>query len=341
MEKTDVLIAGGGPAGLGLAKKLAEAGVDFILLEEHKDFFQKACGEGLCRRDREHDMTELHGGKAGIANETDTLSIFINSSLLIKVESEAYVLDKTEFEKDMARQAIKKGGEIRMNQRFLSFERTDGWITANPQGIACRCLVGCDGAFSKVREFFGERPSVKAFAIAAYEQKKEEDHDLKFYIGKNVISGGYAWRFPKKDSYNVGVGALRKDIVMPAYRRLFDAEDMKGAFIPSDLPCRTYFEGGILIGDAASQTDAFTGGGINYSLIASKLAADVLAKISRSGGRFSEQNLKEYESLWKKAMYAQLRNSYLLGRFVARTGLTDKDFLLRRLKWVLKTFMKK
>ena len=38
MERHDVAIIGGGIAGLTLAKFLAEYGIDFVLLEEHKDF---------------------------------------------------------------------------------------------------------------------------------------------------------------------------------------------------------------------------------------------------------------------------------------------------------------
>ena len=340
MEKTDMLIIGGGPAGLGLAKNLSEAGVSFILLEEHKDFFQKACGEGLGHEDCGYDIMELYGSKAGIENKINTFSLFLNSKLLISAGLDGFMLDKREFEKEMFRQATNHGGDVRLGQRAVSFERTANGIIARPQDIECKCLVGCDGAFSKTREFFGQKINGMAFAVAAYEKKNEDDHDMKFYIGKDVINRGYAWRFPKKDTYNVGVGSVRKETVMPAYNRLFNAKGVRGAFIPSSMPCRTHFNNGILVGDSAAQTDALTGGGMSYDLICSKLAADVLTKISKTNGQFSEQNLKEYETLWKKAKYKQLRMNKILETLVSGTNIFAHETIAWNLRKLLKLFMK-
>jgi len=335
MEKVDIAIAGGGPAGLNLAKNLAEAGVSFVLLEDHKDFFQKPCGEGLCREGHGFDMIELHGSKAGFENEIKTCTIYLNQEPLKTLEWLGYTLDKQAFEKDMYRQAVKLGGDVRLGQKIEAFERTADGILIKPQGIKCKCLVGCDGVFSKSREFFGQKIVGRVFAVAAYEPKKGKDNDLKMYIGKGVVDRGYAWRFPKKNTYNVGVGSTLKEAVMPSYEKLFKAKGVRGAFIPYGLPCKTYFDSGILIGDSAGQIDSLTGGGIEYSMVASKLAANVLIKLAKAGKPFSEENLKEYETLWRKVIYKSIHTDYMLGRLMMATGIYKHELLLRKMSGVL------
>jgi flavin-dependent dehydrogenase len=335
MEKVDIAIAGGGPAGLTLAKNLAEAGVSFVLLEDHKDFFQKPCGEGLCRVAHGVNMIELHGSKAGFENEIESCTIYINQEPLKTLEWSGYTLDKQAFEKDMYRQAVKSGGDMRLGQKIEAFEKTADGILIKPQGIKCKCLVGCDGTFSKARGFFGQKIEGMVFAVAAYEQKKGKDTDLKLYLGKGIVDRGYAWRFPKKSTYNVGVGSTMKEAVMPSYERLFKAKGPRGAFIPYGLPCKTYFDSGILIGDAAGQADSLTGGGIDYSMIASKLAAGVLIKLAKSGKPFSEENLREYEKLWRKAIYKPIRNDYILGKLLLASGIYKHELLVRKLSGVL------
>ena len=331
LEKVDIAIIGGGPAGLSLAKNLAENKVSFTLIEEDKDFFMKACGEGLPKRVKGYDVLELYGSKVGIENEIETATVYLNSKPIKTSANDSYTIDKRRFEKEMYMQAKRHGGDLRLGQRAISFERTSDGILIKPQNIVCKCLVGCDGTLSKVRDFFGEKVNEKLFAVAAYKPKKEKDTDLKIHVGAKTIPGGYVWEFPKTDFYNVGVGSVNKDVVMESYKRMFDSKDVRGAFIPFSLPCKSYFKNGMLIGDSGSQINALSGGGIDHSLVIAMMASEVLTKISKTGKNFSEENLKRYESRWRKELYLSMLRSYISAKIAISGPVQSNDTILKML----------
>ena len=191
MEKHDIAIIGGGIAGLTLAKFLAEEGMDFILFEEHNDFFMKACGEGIGIKLGEFNFFDLYESKRGIEREVNECII---STKYGKISLPAILLtiNKKEIEKELANQAIKKGADIRIGEKVNSIEKGNNFIL-NPQKIEFKIVVGGDGAFSIVRKYLGiKNPK---FAIGASALIKEIGRDMdKFYIeiGRDIVGYGYA-----------------------------------------------------------------------------------------------------------------------------------------------------
>ncbi|MEA2054280.1 MAG: FAD-dependent oxidoreductase [Candidatus Thermoplasmatota archaeon] len=164
-KKVDVVIIGGGIAGLTLAKFLAEKGIDFILLEEHNDFFQKACGEGIYLELAGYNFFDLYESKEGIEK------IIYNTTISTKYGEIGLYMpiimsDKKSVEKELARQAVTNGGKIVMNSK-VNLITTDGnYLRVIPQNIMGKIVVGADGVNSIVREYMGiARPNI---GIAAY-----------------------------------------------------------------------------------------------------------------------------------------------------------------------------
>ncbi len=332
MEKREIVIVGGGVAGLNLAVSLAKKGVDFTLLEEHSKFYVKVCGEGVSAGNN-LSILELDKSTVGFENEIDCAVLNFPYSRSVMHYGRGYTINKEAFEGELGRQAKALGGDIRMGERVTALERKGSSILVHPQEVLCRCIVGCDGVFSIVRRFFKQSLGRIAFVLSGEVEKEDEDHVIKFFFDKQIVPGGYAWRFPKDKTYNVGLGSLYKATdgkrCLTFLKKGWGAERIRGAYIPLYLPSKTFFKGGILVGDAAPQINYLTGGGINSSVACAKIAGDVLAKIHHQEKEYSEENLKEYENRCKKVLRRlrfQYHTSILAYRSMARSNVYSLMF---------------
>ena len=327
MEKREIVIIGGGVAGLSLARSLAEKNIDFTLLEEHSKFYMKVCGEGVSAGHR-LSIHDLYTSSVGFENKIVGSVLNFPYSRTVNYNGEGYIIDKEVFEGELSRQAEALGGEVRMGERVTTLERKGSSILVHPQEILCRCIVGCDGVFSTVRRFYKQSLGRVAFVLSGEVKKEDEDHIVKFFFDKQIVPGGYAWSFPKDKTYNVGLGSLYKETdgkrCLMFLKNRWEAERIRGAYIPLFLPSKTFFKGGILVGDAAPQINYLTGGGINSSIACARIAGDVLAEIHEQKKEYSEQNLKEYEKRWRKVlrwMRLQYLTSILAYRRMARSDI--------------------
>jgi len=104
---------------------------------------------------------------------------------------------------------------------------------------------------------------------------------------------------------------------------------------------RSYAERVLVIGEAAGQVKATTGGGIYYGLLAARLAAETISTAFATGS-FSAAGLRPYERAWQslladelslglafRKLYGWLGDRQLDGllRYIARNGLKE---LIRR-----------
>jgi digeranylgeranylglycerophospholipid reductase len=320
LEKREIVIVGGGVAGLSLARSLAEKGVDFTLLEEHPKFYMKVCGEGVST-DHRFSIHDLYRSSVGFENKIIGAVLHFPYSKIVKHTGAGYTINKEAFEVELNRQVEVLGGEVRMGERVTALERKGNSILVHPQEILCRCIIGCDGVFSIVRRFFKQSLGRVAFALSGEVEKDDEDHVIKFFFDRQIVPGGYAWSFPKDKTYNVGLGSLYEATdgkrCLMFLKKKWGAERIRGAYIPLYLPSKTFFKGGILIGDAAPQINYLTGGGINSSIACAQIAGDVLAEIHKRKKEYSEKNLKEYEKRWKRAL-RWIRLQYLTSIFAYR-----------------------
>jgi flavin-dependent dehydrogenase len=320
VERCDVAIIGGGIAGLSLGKFLAQRGIPFILFEEHRNFFQKACGEGIIRYTVGHEFYDLYESSAGVEKEVAETVIHTACGSIV-VEMPVLMTDKRAVEREFARQAA-AGGEIRMGEKVATIR--NGVLL--PQEVRPHVIVGADGCFSTVRKYLGLRAVRYGIAAEGHSTDVDFDRDrCHVVMRKDVVRHGYAWYFPKKDGWNIGIGSCNRRGFKSAFRTFRQhnpARGWRGAPIPIDIPTKTYGRNALVVGDAAAHVLGNVGEGIMLSIIAAKIAADVIENAARSN--FSNPDLATYEKRWRTVLWKQLVSSYLGGMLFFKAVATEQ-----------------
>lgn len=323
IEKRDIIILGGGIAGLTLAKYLAEERIDFVLIEKNNKFFKKACGEGITTKLAGYDFFDLYESKKGVERITDDIIISTKYGK-INMNTPNIISNKMEVEEELANQAKRKGARIIMGAKVDQIKKYNNNLLILPQNISSKIIVGADGVNSMVRKYMGiERPDC---GIGASGIRKAETSD-KCYIEfkKDVAPRGYSWFFPKKEVWNIGVGTANPNYFKECFskfkNRFPEIKKWKVDLVPVSMPLKSYSKNTILIGDSAAQVVAVFGDGILPSMICAKIAADELTKIAKND--FKSLNLSTYEKAWQDKLYKTFKEGYIAFNLLSKVYFSD------------------
>ena len=220
------------------------------------------------------------------------------------------------------------------------FERVDGaWSLRDSGGkehFRARVLIAADGAYSRFAKQHGGiqmEPKHYCAGIRAYYKGVEgmdPDNFIELHFLKDLLPG-YFWIFPLPGGMaNVGVG-MRSDVVRKGKinlkQRLFEVieqypalqerfqhaelvDDVRGFGLPLGSKKRPISGAGyLLVGDAASLIDPFTGEGIGNALYSGWFAAKHAAAAIAAGDT-SAEFLRAYD----KEVYGRLWDELKLGR---------------------------
>jgi geranylgeranyl reductase family protein len=224
---TDVIVVGAGPAGSLAAFILASRGIQVTLLE--KTFFPryKVCGGGLTHKILKeipfdlspviettiHDFRFSHNyGHVFTRHSADPLMY-----CTMRGDLDAFLLQK----------AMTAGANVLMGEQVISFIQDESGVTVSTKEktFHSRLLIGAEGVSGIVSRTAGLHADVE-MGLAWEAEVMADAKDLQrfsstVFLDWGTLPGGYAWVFPKKDHFSIGVGGPAKlsKAMLPYYER--------------------------------------------------------------------------------------------------------------------------
>jgi digeranylgeranylglycerophospholipid reductase len=356
----DVLIVGGGPAGLSAAEAAAREGAKVAVLERQKEIGYPVHTSGGSWIE---DMKAL-GIPADLYHPIKHVT-FLSPKREAKfayADPVCCVLDVRGVYQHLASRAIQSGATIHPNSPVEGPIIEDGRVVGvtakdhrNRVGQwRAKVVIDASGFSSTVVTRAGMRQGFKRYGYGAEYDLVAPNYDpdtLYLIMGSQVAPAGYAWAFPRgKGRVRLGVGVIRPDVDEDA-REYLDtfvqrlpslAPDFAGAspieyhtgLFPSEGVVEKFVTDGLVAtGDSAGHGSTLVGEGIRFAIYSGQMAGAVAAEAVRADDS-SAQFLSRYDRQWRARFGREMDISYIVNQRIARW--TDAQWddgmkLLRRL----------
>ncbi|NHJ12185.1 MAG: geranylgeranyl reductase family protein [Candidatus Thorarchaeota archaeon] len=338
----DLIIVGGGPAGASCARRASKLGLDVLVFEKAVHPRRKACGGGLTLRVSESLDFDI---SSVIEREQDGLRLHSPSGIMVenhRKEITGHTVRREDFDHLLLKKAQEAGADVIQNTKVTDVieEASSVSVIVNGERETAKLVVGADGVNSTIARKSGLHERWKDNEIAlTFEASvpmdpadilrisgSSEHHEhifIDIFFGATPL--GYAWAFPKRNEYSLGMGAMVS--VMSNFKESwgrFVHEFEEKYNVECDLSQQTATRiplGGLipnlcskrimLAGDAAGFVAPATGEGIHYAVESGIMAAEVAQGIVE--GR-ADVTTASYAKLCKDTIGKDLR----IGRFLQK-----------------------
>ncbi len=321
--KYDVAIVGAGPIGSFIAKEITSLGYNVVIFEEHGEIGNPSHCSGLFST---HIFDIV--GKIGILHPAKKAIIYAPDGSKLRIGDDrgrGYVVDRVKFDRELAKMAGAKGAEIHLKERVKRVKYPH--IQTSKGEYKAKIIVGADGINSIVRKEMGIRaPKILGAAQIIAPSHLDED-TVEIFLGSSIAPGFFAWRIPLFDNLaKIGLASYKNSWLY--LKRLMKKLKMQplsisGGGIPINTVERTYTRGMLIVGDAAGQVKATSGGGVYPGLMCAKCAINTI-KDALERGDYSENTLKNYEICWRNGIGKELKYASYLHKIY--TKIRDDEF---------------
>jgi 2-polyprenyl-6-methoxyphenol hydroxylase-like FAD-dependent oxidoreductase len=311
----DLIIVGGGPAGMMAGLLFVRAGCDVLVLEKHVDFFRDFRGDtvhpstmeildqlGMLTRFLKRPHSELNSAELRLAGrewKIGDLSHLNTPAPFIAMMPQWDFLD---FLREEAKAF--PGFHLKMEAPVEGFIEEEGRVAGvrltEGEDLRTRLVIAADGRTSIVRtmlplEVLGAPMDVFWFRIP---KSPDEKGGLRGNVERSrllvMIDRGDYWQcaflIPKgaAESYKAkGIDAIRTEVGEAApdldLSQLDEINDLKLLSVALDRLTRWHRPGLLAIGDAAHAMSPIGGIGINLAIQDAVAAANILAKPLAAG----------------------------------------------------------
>jgi geranylgeranyl reductase family protein len=338
----DVIVVGAGPAGCAAAAAVAQAGPQLrVLVVDRADFPRdKPCGDGIAHEvDVElcalgFDVSRIFAGTAAISR------LALRSPGGVRVHRPmrypVHVVPRRVFDARLVGEVRDRGIEVRRHP-VRRVEVVAGGVRLDST-LHARVLIGADGAESVVRRSLAPpgrgrpgRGRPVALAIRGYAIEPPELAGSQFITMTDRHWPAYAWSFPIGDGRaNVGYGELlgrqplsRADLLTRMHSLLPGLDrpaDLRAHRLPLSSGRPAIPDGPVLlVGDAQSMINPFTGEGIFYAVVSGALAGRAAAQAVTVGGDAGSR----YRTATRRRLGRHLSHTSALARLGGWTALMD------------------
>lgn len=324
IEKFDVAVVGASISGNYLTYLLSKTNLKIAIIEEHKEIgipFQCA---GIVSQ----KLSKLINlPKNIILNRVKVAKIVAPSGKFIKLSGneQPFIIDRVALDQFFYVK-VKDNDNITyfLGEKYESFTYfTDGQqksvlIKTSKRKLKAKILVGCDGPLSVVARSFRIKNKLLYGTQIRVKGSFNQNEAVMFFDPRWKELFGWIVPEGSNNIYRIGLACSKnikinfKTFLNKLHINSAKKIDRQGGLIPYGVMNKLAFDNVLLLGDAAGQVKATTGGGIVMLLIAAKYASYCIQKCFDLGD-YSKKSIKIfYEKPCLNSIGKQIRLHYLI-----------------------------